>query len=155
MTFIATPQTTQSDDKEISSGEFWPAISLADFRAVMRLDGTVTNERLEHAVTNSILQINRELSEWQLVQQSDGHSNLANVSGELINNVNAYVHLYKRAVYCFAKANLVERYNDFDSTAKGTKDSDELNDTTDSLRRDGRIAIRDILDENHVTVELI
>ncbi|MEC4090148.1 head completion/stabilization protein [Pseudoalteromonas rubra] len=155
MTFIATPQISPSDDREITSNEFWPAISLADFRAVMRLDGTVTNERLEHAVTSSILQINKELSEWRRVQQSDGHSNLAAVRGELINNVNTYVHLYKRAVYCFAKANLVERYNDFDSTAKGTKDSEELNDTTDSFRRDGRIAIRDILGENHVTVELI
>ncbi|KZN43990.1 head completion/stabilization protein [Pseudoalteromonas luteoviolacea] len=155
MTFIATPTTAALDEKEITSHEFWPAISLADFRDVMRLDGTVTSERLEHAVVSSVVSVNKELKAWRLTQTANGYSILESVPAEQINDKSELLHLYKRAVYCFAKANLLERYNDFDSTAKGTKDSEELNDTTDAFRRDGRLAIRDILGQNHVTVELI
>lgn len=155
MTFIATPKTKPTDDKSISSNEFWPAISLSDFRSVMRLDGTVTNERLKHAVVSSIQSVNKELKTWQLTQKANGYSILEDIPAEQIDNKSELLHLYERAVYCFAKANLLERYNDFDTTAKGTKDNIELSDSADSFRRDGRIAIRDILGQNHVTVELI
>ncbi len=156
MSFIATaPNNSNPENKLITAGGFWPDISLDDCRDVMKLDGTVTNPRLEHALINAALQVNRELAVWRETQQSKGHQALADVPAEQINNKSEYVHLYQRAVYCFAKANLIERYNDYDTTAKGTKDSDELNETTDSLRRDGRFAVRDILQTSHVTVELI
>ncbi|MBQ4864614.1 head completion/stabilization protein [Pseudoalteromonas sp. MMG013] len=155
MTFIATPVIASEEEKYITSSEFWPAISLSEFRNIMRLDGTVTDERLKHATCSSILQVNNELKEWRITHQTNGHNNLVSIPAEQINNQSEYLLLYQRAVFCFAKANLIERYNDYDSTAKGIKDNEELHDTTTSLRRDGRIAIRDILGVNHVTVELI
>ena len=153
--FIATEPNTQADNNEITSGDFWPVIQLLDVRAVMRLDGTITNERLEHAVVSAVIQVNKELKEWRVTQQSDGYSVLEDIPAEQINDKSELLHLYQRAVYCFAKANLIERYNDFDSTAKGTKDVGDLEDSATSFKRDGRLAIRDILDESHVTVELI
>ena len=84
-----------------------------------------------------------------------GFDGLEQVPAEQINSQSIYLQLYLRAVYCLTKANLIERYSDFDSTAKGLKAGEVLGESVDDLRRDARFAIRDILGESHVTVELI
>lgn len=153
MSFIAT--ATSAVPSTITNSPFWPDFNLATLRDAMRLDGTVTNARLEHAVINAALQVNIDLKLWRLAQQSSGHAHLEQVPAEQINGQSIFLQLYLRAVYCLTKANLIERYSDFDSTAKGLKAGEELHDSVNDLRRDARFAIRDILGESHVTVELI
>ncbi|WP_338725826.1 head completion/stabilization protein [Shewanella baltica] len=153
MSFIATAPS--SAPKTITNSEFWPDIDLAKLRDAMRLDGTVTNERLEHSAINAALQTNSDLKDWRIGQQILGFDGLEQVPAEQINGQSIYLQLYLRAVYCLTKANLIERYSDFDSTAKGLKAGEELHDSVNDLRRDARFAIRDILGESHVTVELI
>jgi len=153
MSFIA-PAPSRAP-KTITNSEFWPDIDLAKLREAMRLDGTVTNERLEHAVINAALQTNSDLKDWRIGQQILGFDGLEQVPAEQINGQSIYLQLYLRAVYCLTKANLIERYSDFDSTTKGLKAGEVLGDSVDDLRRDARFAIRDILGESHVTVELI
>jgi hypothetical protein len=153
MSFIApaisnTPQT-------ITNSEFWPDIDLAKLRDAMRLDGTATNERLEHNAINAVLQVNIDLKIWRIKQQSLGYANLEQVPAEQLNNQSIHLQLYLRAIYCLTKANIIERYSDFDSTGKGLKAAEELTDSVNDLRRDARFAIRDILGESHVTVDLI
>ncbi len=153
MSFIAAAKNGEA--KILTNTEFWPDIDLAKLRDAMRLDGTVTNERLEHAATNAVLQVNMDLIYWKVAFQRSGVEQLEQVPAEHINGQSIYVQLYLRAVYCLTKANLIERYHDFDSTAKGLKGGDELNDSVNDLRRDARFAIRDLLGLNHLTVDLI
>lgn len=153
MSFIAPAQSATAGT--VTNSPFWPDIELDTLRKTMRLDGTVTNERLEHAVINAALQVNSDLKLWKMTSKSLGHESLVQVPAEHINGQSIYLQLYLRAVYCLAKANLIERYSDFDSTAKGLKAGEELTDSITDLRRDARFAIRDILGESHVTVELI
>lgn len=153
MSFIAP--ATSATASIITNGPFWPDIEPDVLRQTMRLDGTVTNERLEHAVINAALQANSDLKNWRIGNQLLGFDSLVQVPAEQINGQSIYLQLYLRAVYCLTKANLIERYSDFDSTAKGLKAGEELTDSITDLRRDARFAIRDILGESHVTVELI
>lgn len=153
MSFIAP--ATSANASTITNGPFWPDIEPDALRKTMRLDGTVTNERLEHAVINAALQVNSDLKNWRIGNQLLGFDSLVLVPSEQINSQSIYLQLYLRAVYCLTKANLIERYSDFDSTAKGLKAGEELTDSITDLRRDARFAIRDILGESHVTVELI
>ncbi|MCD8558877.1 MAG: head completion/stabilization protein [Shewanella xiamenensis] len=153
MSFIAP--ATSATASIITNGPFWPDIEPDVLRQTMRLDGTVTNERLEHAVINAALQVNSDLKNWRIGNQLLGFDSLVQVPAEQINGQSIYLQLYLRAVYCLTKANLIERYSDFDSTAKGLKAGEELTDSITDLRRDARFAIRDILGESHVTVELI
>lgn len=153
MSFIAP--ATSATASTITNGPFWPDIEPDALRKTMRLDGTVTNERLEHAVINAALQVNGDLKNWRIANQLLGFDSLVQVPAEQINGQSIYLQLYLRAVYCLTKANLIERYSDFDSTAKGLKAGEELTDSITDLRRDARFAIRDILGESHVTVELI
>ncbi|MNF88643.1 Phage head completion protein (GPL) [compost metagenome] len=152
--FIPT-NPTNKDEGEIASAPFWPVIKLADLRAIMRTDGTITTERLRHAVIDAIAAVNSDLSGWSINRQGDGYSLLADVPSQSINNESVLVHWYRRAVYSMARANLYERYLDSPPTADAVKDTDARDMTANDLYRDARFAIRDILGTTHTTVELI
>lgn len=49
MEFIAPQKTTGAPDI-VPNNSFWPDVDLAKFRSVMRVDGTVTPERLRQVV---------------------------------------------------------------------------------------------------------
>jgi hypothetical protein len=152
--FIATAPTAP-DEGEITSSPFWPAISLPDLRETIRLDGTVTTARLTHAVVDAITSVNRDLADWRIARQAEGHANLAAVPSEVINNESVHLHSYRRAVYAMTRANLLERYTDYSATGDGVKGADAKIISSDDLYRDARFAIRDILGTTHNTVELI
>ena len=77
------------------------------------------------------------------------------VEAEEINGESELKQLYLRAVYATTKANLIERYRDYDATGDGHKSADKLELSTDDLYRDARFAIRDIIGDTHTSVELI
>lgn len=152
--FIANAPTSPAEG-EIDSSPFWPAISLPDLRDTVRLDGTVTTARLQHAVIDAITSVNRDLADWRRAREAEGVATLAAVPGEVINGESAYLHSYRRAVYAMTRANLLERYTDYSATGDGVKGADAKIISSDDLYRDARFAIRDILGTTHITVALI
>ena len=152
--FIATAPTAP-DEGEITNSPFWPAISLPDLRETVRLDGTVTTDRLKHAAIDAIISVNRDLAQWRSARESDGHATLAAVPAEPINGESVHLHSYRRAVYAMTRANLLERYTDYSATGDGVKAADAKEVSSDDLYRDARFAIRDIIGTTHTTVELI
>ena len=145
----ATPETP------IAAGDFWPEIDPAAAREQMRIDSTVTPERLRAALVEAIASVNAELSAWRLLRVAEGVATLADIDVEEIDGASILVHRYQRAVGCTAKALLLERYRDFDSTAVGDKRADAMADPIDDIRRDARWAVTDILGLGRSTVELI
>ena len=121
----------------------------------MRIDGTITPERLRDALIEAIASVNGELSAWRSARIAEGHATLADVPAEKVANASIHVNRYQRAIGCIAKASLSERYRDFDTTAAGNKKADQLENPIDDLRRDARWAICDILGTRRTTVELI
>ncbi|WP_349616215.1 head completion/stabilization protein [Azotobacter salinestris] len=134
---------------------WFPDIDAAHLRAAVRLDGSITNARLEVAAVNAMLAVNRELAAYKAAEQANGHATLAAVPAASIAGESELVHLYRRAVYCTAGAELAERYRSFDATAAGNQRADDLTPSIDEYRRDARWAIRDLLGLVHTTVELI
>lgn len=152
--FIAAEPAKKSPD--ISNGDFWPAISTVEFGLHMRLDGTVKSERQRDALVSAMVNVNRELQPWRLIQQELGYSTLNDVPyDDPVDGESPKVHNYRRAVFCIAKANVTERYRDFDATGKGDRRADSLESTVDDLWRDARWAMRELQGLNHCTVALI
>lgn len=154
MSLIAVPPESP-EEATIDCGPFLPEIDPADARARMRLDGTVTPERLRTALVEAALSVHDELAGWINEQVAAGHETLAAVPARQIDGESAHVLRFQRAVRCLATANLIERYRSFDATAEGHQRADALDPTVDDLRRDARWAIRDILGARRTTVELI
>lgn len=152
---FSTSPLPEEETTIITNSQFWPDINLTALRDAVRIDGTVTVERLTHAAVNAIAAVNGDLSEWRQEQELTGATKLEDVPAEVINQKSVLMYHYLRAVYSMTKASLIERYRDFDATGDGHKEADKLELSVNDLYRDARFAIRDIIGETHTSVALI
>ncbi|PZP04910.1 MAG: head completion/stabilization protein [Pseudomonas protegens] len=139
----------------INTDPFWPSIDLDQLRATLRIDSSVTPARLETAVINAAISVNRELDDWRIAQQAAGYAELKDVPSTLVKDESAQVHLYRRAIEAGVGAEVCERYRSYDSTNTGNRKAEELAPNIDDYHRDQRWAIRDFLRTKRTTVELI
>lgn len=153
--FVVTTPATEATEEPISPGAFWPDVDPAAIRLSQRIDETITSQRLKDALIEAMATVNGELANWRDQQKLAGINTLAGVDADKIDNISIHVHRYLRAVGCLAKASLIERSNDYDTTAKGERKIDALEPAIDDLRRDASWAIRDIQSLGRSTVELI
>jgi hypothetical protein len=139
----------------VTNDGFFPDIELAPLRDAMRLDGTVTRERLIHAVRAAMLTVNDELSAWRGRLGAGGNAALADVPSAKIDGESALLYRYHRAVYHLAHADLTEKYRGFDSTKTGGQVAADLVETIDVSRRNARWAISDIMRIGRSSIDLI
>lgn len=150
----AAPTNTQTIDKQhIDSGDFWPVIDLDELRRDMRIDTTITPDRLFDTAVNSVAYVNDQLKDIiaivplaQHISQTDPRR----INGEPLANIR-----YRRAVYSYTKALLLEIYNDYDSTGKTAARSDAKQETAEDYRREGHHAIAELLKKPRIDCELI
>jgi len=139
----------------ITNDGWFPDLDGQHLRDSLRLDGSITDARLETAAVNAVIEVNRELKRFKFAQLAAGHERLADVPADQIQGESELLHLYRRAIYCSAGAELAERYRDYSATGDGAERAEALTQTPDDYRRDARWAIRSILGRVHTTVELI
>ncbi|MEM7874276.1 head completion/stabilization protein [Morganella morganii] len=152
---FTSDKTTDIPDETLSSGDFFPDISLRDYQLAVLTDGKVTTERLKHTIITAMIEVNRELADWKQALIAAGFMSMAAIPADHISNESELVLLYRRAVYNHAKAGLTERYRDTDTTDSGEKKASALGETIDDLRRDVQWAIQRIKGESHNICELI
>lgn len=152
---VASP-TEPEIEVPIVTGEFWPDIDPAEIRDEQRIDNTVTPDRLRAAIIEATVTTIESLAAWKAAQIAAGYASLEAVpTAEQIDDESPNLHRFRRAVGCLAKALLLERYRDFDTTAKGDRNADQLTDPIGDHRRDHHHAIAGIIGRGRVTIELI
>lgn len=152
--FVA-PGADPTPEEDITNDAFFPDVKPDEFRQTMRQDKTVTAERMRESLINAVASVNRQLGAWKALQVAAGKLTLADVDPAEIGGQPVKVHYYLRAVYSLAKAELIERYRDFDATNAGREKATEMDETDDSYRRDARWAVADIQSKPRTVVELI
>jgi hypothetical protein len=156
MSFIAVaPAPTHSPPLSITNDGFWPDIDITTAREAMRLDGTVTDARLVHALTAAIIEVSGDVRAWKYEQIGKGLNTLAEVPADVIAGGSMRVHAYRRAVYCLANADLIERMPDYDTTATGLKRAEQLEPAAGDHRRNARWAVSDLLGKPRTVVRLL
>lgn len=154
--FLATtPVTAAAETGTILNDGWFPDIDLQQAREAMRLDGTVTDVRLKESLIAALLDTNRALTAWQQLHQAAGVQKLADVPASGIDGKSRLLALYRRAVHSLAKADLIERYRDYDTTADGNRKAELLDPQIDDQRRNAHWALADIVGRPRLTVELI
>ncbi|MEQ9133316.1 MAG: head completion/stabilization protein [Salinisphaeraceae bacterium] len=139
----------------IPNNTFWPALDPADFRAVSRLDQSVSNGRVDECLAIAMVDINRILAAFQAEQVEAGHTTVDDIPLDVWQTADHYPRLYRRAVYALAHAGLMERYRDHSATGDGDERGQTKDEAADDLRADARWAVAEITGGNHSTVELI
>ncbi|EGM2428434.1 phage baseplate assembly protein V [Escherichia coli] len=154
MKFVA-PEQAPEQAEIIRNTPFWPDVDLSEFRSVMRTDGTVTQPRLKQVALSAISEVNAELYEFRRRQQMLGYTSLAEVPAEQLDGKSERIQHYFNAVYCWARAMLNERYQDYDATASGVKRGEELAEASGDLWRDARWAISRVTEIMRLITNLI
>lgn len=156
--FVATAPTAappNSPADTIGNDGWFPDLLLSDLRAIVRLDGTVTDDRLRDAVRFAMLHVNDQLRGFQEREQAKGTASLQQVSDRQLDGKNRLCLLYLRAVASWAKADLLERYRSLDITDAGQRRADDQTAAIDEQRRNTSWAIREIQSLPRSVVELI
>ncbi|UVD96648.1 head completion/stabilization protein [Pectobacterium parvum] len=143
---VVIPVPAQQD-AVIENTFFWPDVEPGTLRTLMRLENTVTPERLRHAALTAISEVNAELFEYRREQIPLGFTTLADVPAEKIDGQSEKHHHYLRAVSAITTATLYERYRGYDASAKGDRKADALDGTIDELWRDARWSISQLQDK--------
>ncbi len=139
----------------ITSGDFWPPIDPADAMAALRIDGSVSAQRLREALREAIILSIEQLAAWKIARLAEGYATLAAVPSVQIDGESHLVARFRRAVYCYAAASLAEHYRSTDATGAGNQRADLMEEPIEVLRRDASWAISDILGRHRTNVELI
>lgn len=156
MSFLANETVTAAppESVNVANDGFFPDIDLAKLREVVRLDGTVTDVRLRQAVIEAIININPELADWKDLQLAAGIATLDAMTPR-IDGTSYQQQQYLVAIYRTVKADLNEKFSNFDATKSGVDEAERLQLIIDTERRLVRLAIRQILGRRQTTVELI
>ena len=160
MSFIATANPPViGAEQPVQNHPWFPSVSLPDLRKACLLDGTVTPDRLRHALLNAMDTVNAELRAFRVQHEAQGHANLAAVPCEQLNGTSANVARYLRAVYAHVQADMAEAYRDIDTTPSGEGKTERVREKIEAKieehRRTMRWAISDLLAIPRTSVELI
>lgn len=147
--------TEKEQSLKIKNNGFFPDLTLNELREEMRLDGTVTTNRLTGALVEAMTFVNIQLKPFRLEQQANGYKTLQEVESEEINGETYLTFKYKRAVHHYATAYLLERYAHFDNSKTGDKKAEANQLSADNLKRDAQNAVRDLLGKQRITVALV
>ena len=149
MGFVANGNNTPSQIN-IKSDLFYPSIALDHIREIVRIDGAVTTLRLQQAIIEEVIDVNR------LLKVLKGKATvLSDLSTTEINDQPETDYLYLSAVANGVAAKVNENYRNYDSSNSAAKKAEEAEYTVDDYRRNKQWAILQLLGENHSVVELI
>lgn len=141
---------------KLECGPFWPDIDINHFRDSQRIGGTlIPDHRVKDALIGAVMSAEGDLGAWRQAQEEAGHSGLDLVPSPKIGGETQLALLWRRAVYAFATADLVETHRDVTATGSAASAMGELDQRADDHRRNAIHAIRAILGKGRTTVELI
>lgn len=139
----------------IANDGWFPDVDPAAFAARLRLRESIPPARRREALIAAIITVGNDLAAWAKAQLGNGYGTLEDVPAISIDGVSRFVTLYQRAVFAYAKAELIEDYRDVDLTGAGQRKAEETDPAPGQLRRDAIYAIRDIMGVGRVVAELI
>ena len=152
----APPEMAQ--DTAVTNDSFWPQISAQQLRDACRLDGTVSTQRLAHALINAEVEVNRQLADLQTQAIEDGFERLADMPAAQVAGTNAKVHHYTRAVYATVQVHLTETSRAVDTVVSTTHEGSRMQlmaDVAAEYRRMAHNALNDLRGKTRATVDLL
>lgn len=157
MSFVALPPSPTSPENSVVAGDGWyPDIDCNAMRDALRITDQITHPRLTGAIEGGLLTVEGELAFWRATREAEGATSLADVDPD---RQTAGEHrltlLYTRAVRFHAAAELAELHRDLSATTDGQIRAEPQMLTAEEYRKLATQAVRDILGQPRVAVELI
>ena len=149
-----TPEA-KPDNKTIKNEGWFPNIETDPFYVGYRIPAEYSPELVVDLLELAMYQANLALIGYRMTQQEQGVASLLEVPADKINDESVKIKNYKRAVYCYAKAEILKESETADRrpVAENLSKSGEL--TEDKYRQFFHTAIRAVIGKSIVEVALI
>jgi len=156
MSFSGKPTTLV--DQVIENDGFWPNLSVAEFQKGYRLPAEYLGEMLAADLTTAMIEVNTDLATVSATLQAVDVSNLEAAAGFTTPAEIAYAHkvmLYKRAVYCRAKASLLTQFATVNRRESAENIGKELPERGETFLAFSQAAVRSLQGRGRITATLL
>ena len=136
------PGTDPQHDAIDRPDDFYPALTVSDWKARMRVDDNVSAMRSHEILTTALYMVHEELGGWRIKQTASA------LTGTKITH-------YRQAIYQRAKAYELEQYRDIDTTASGGERAEGLESRIDTALQRSREHLRALIGKGRATITLI
>ncbi|MVV51908.1 head protein [Pseudomonas sp. PB120] len=156
MSFSGKPTTFV--EQAIENDGFWPNLSVAEFQKGYRLPAEYLVDMLATELTTAMIEVSADLATVKSILQVSGVSNLEAASGAASPAEWAYAHkvmLYKRAVYCRAKASLLTQFATVTRRESAENTGKELPERGETFLQFSQQAVRSLQGRGRITAALL
>ncbi|PWB34658.1 head protein [Pseudomonas sp. SDI] len=153
MSFSGKPTTVV--DQTIENNGFWPDISLAEYQKAYRLPGEYLGEVLVTQLELAIGEVNNDLLRLQTAWQSIGITEVATADPMVLPERAFKVTLYKRAVFCRAKAMALTDFATVTRREVAENTGKEAPERADTYLAFSQAAVRALQGRSRITVALL
>ncbi len=140
---------------QVHADNWWPAISISEFRTRHRVTQEVAPDFIRAAIRSAMQSALNDLGAWADDMRLMLFARLTDVPDTMIDGQPYRVLLWQRAVMALAKVEIIETLRDYDATGHGDAANGGLDQSIIELRRDAQFAIRDLLGRARTRVALI
>ncbi|ANC00649.1 head protein [Pseudomonas putida] len=141
-------------EQTIENNGFWPDLSLAEYQKAYRLPGEYLSEVLVTQLELAMAEVNQDLRKLANSWKSLGITEVATADPLLLEERAFKVKLYKRAVYCRAKATALTDYATVTRREIAENTGKEAPERADQYLAFSQQAIRALQGRSRITVSL-
>ncbi len=145
----------QTIEKTIDNQPFFPALELAEFISSYRIPDDLPESTVTSLLVNAMILVNSRLLEYRTTQQAAGIKTLTDVPSETVAGESIQLILYRRAVFCQGKANILRDFPSIDRRAAAENQAKSSEETEDRYLEFTDQAIQQFLGLGGIDVELI
>ena len=143
MSFSGLPD--HAVDSTVTNDGFWPDLNTGDFQTNYRLPAEYEQAMVEDHLQLAMAWANQTLRKWKTEQQAAGHHSMESVPSDEIGGEKLTLIHYRRAVFCHAKALLLQQFATTDRREAANNEAKESEETEDKFLEFSRHAITDFL----------
>ena len=153
MSFSGKPTTLV--DRPIPNDGFWPDLGVAEFQTSYRLPAEYLVDLLVDGLTSAMGEVNRDLAKRKAAWQAAGITSVETADPLVLPERGFYAATYKRAVYCRAKAQLLQQFATVNRRAEAENLAKEAPETEELFLSYSQQAVRLIQGRGRITAVLL
>ncbi|PHN38603.1 head completion/stabilization protein [Pseudomonas sp. ICMP 564] len=152
MSFSGKPTTFV--EQTIENDGFWPNLSLSEFQKEYRLPAEYLVELLGGDMTMAMIEVNTDLAKCKARWQAFGITNIEAADTVLLPERAFKVKLYKRAVYCRTKGNLLPQFATITRRESAENTGKEAPERAETFLAFSQQAVRALQGRGRITASL-
>ncbi|MFG0496666.1 head completion/stabilization protein [Pseudomonas sp. YQ_13] len=142
-------------DQTIENNGFWPDLSLAEYQKAYRLPGEYLSDTLVTHLNIAMAEVNQDLAKLMASWRDLGITEVATADSMLLPERTFKVELYKRAVYCRAKATALTDFATVTRREVAENTGKEAPERAETYLAFSQAAVRALQGRSRITAALV